>query len=131
METKSASSSLILRMITAAVLLCTFSSGIALYFFKIDLIDLCSRIPLCFFHSITGIPCPFCGMSRAFLALGQLNLPKAIYFHPLSVIALAVMIIYLCCKKIPRWLQHKAWAYLFLLATIITWTLRLANRPLH
>jgi len=127
---KNTPSSLILRLIAGTVLFCSFISGIALYFFKTDLINFSSKIPLCLFHSITGMPCPFCGMTRAFLAIGQLKFIKAFYFHPLSIIILAIMIIYLCGKKIPLWLQHKAWAYLFLLATITAWGLSLINHKL-
>lgn len=121
---KNVSSFLTLRAIICAILFCTFISGIAFYLFKINLIDL----SLCLFHSITGLPCPFCGMTRAFLAIGQLNFSKAFYFHPLSLVLLAIMVIYLCYKKIPLWLKHKVWAYLFLFATVATWTLQLAIR---
>lgn len=122
------SSSLILKAVIGIILLCSLASGIALYLFKIDLLKFSPKIQLCFFHSITGMPCPFCGMTRAFLAIGQLNFGKAFYFHPLSIITLVVMIVYLCCKKFPLWLQHKSWAYLFLFATIATWALRLTTR---
>jgi len=124
-KTTNVSSSFILRAVIGIILLCSLTSWIALYLFKIDLLEFLPKIQLCFFYSITKMPCPFCGMTRAFLAIGQLNFTKAFYFHPLSVIALVVMLIYLCSKKFPLWLQYKSWAYLFLLATIATWTIRL------
>ncbi|MFA5271706.1 MAG: DUF2752 domain-containing protein [Candidatus Omnitrophota bacterium] len=127
-KTANAPSSLILKAIIGIILLCSLASGVALYLLKIDLLRFSPKIQLCFFHSITGIPCPFCGMTRAFLAIGQLNFVKAFGFHPLSIIALAIMVIYLCAKKFPLWLQHRAWAYLFLFVTITTWALRLIVR---
>lgn len=129
-KTINISSSLILKTIIGIILLCSLASGIALYLFKIDLLGLSPKIQLCFFHSITGMPCPFCGMTRAFLAIGQLNFTKAFYFHPLSIIILSTMIIYLCCKKFPLWLRHKTWAYLFLFVTIATWIFSLINHKL-
>ena len=121
------SSSLILRTIAGSILLCTLASGIALYFFKIDFLELLPRFHFCLFRLVTGFDCPFCGTTRAFLALGQLKLMKAISFNPLSIILLSVMVIYLCFKKIPLWLQHKAWAYLFAFVVIVTWVTRLAR----
>lgn len=121
------SSSLILRSLCGIVLLCSFASGIALYLFKIDFLELVPKTSFCLFHFLTGFNCPFCGSTRAFLALGQLKFMKAIAFNPLSIILLAVMIIYLCCKRIPLWLQHKAWPYLFAFTAIIFWAIRLAK----
>ncbi len=46
-----------------------------LYFFKIS----------CFFRFFTGIPCPSCGMTRAFLSLIKLNLRESFYYHPLLI----------------------------------------------
>jgi hypothetical protein len=121
------SPSLILRTIASGILLCSFASGIALYFFRIDFLELLPKTHFCLFHLLTGFNCPFCGTTRAFLALGQLKIMKAISFNPLSMILLAVIIIYLCFKKIPLWLQYKAWAYLFAFVVVITWAIRLVK----
>ncbi len=37
----------------------------------------------CLFRSLTGIPCPACGMSRAWLALLHGDLAGAFRYHPL------------------------------------------------
>jgi len=121
------SASLFLRTITAGILLCSVSSGIALYVFKVDIFEHLPKMHFCLFRLITGYDCPFCGTTRAFLALGQLNLSKAIAFNPLSIILMTVMILYLCCKKIPSWLQHKAWPYVFAFVTLAVWILRIAR----
>ena len=39
---------------------------------------------LCPFRALTGMPCPGCGMTRAFCALGHGELIKAVRFNPLS-----------------------------------------------
>ncbi len=125
MKKVAVSSSLILRTLSGIILLCSLASGIALYLFKVDLLELLPKTHFCLFHLITGFACPFCGTTRAFLAMGQLKLMEAISFNPLSVILLVVMVIYLCFKKIPSWLQHNAWAYLFAFTAIMVWAIRL------
>ena len=39
----------------------------------------------CPFHSITGIECPGCGMTRACIALGRGDIGNALHYHPLSI----------------------------------------------
>ena len=40
--------------------------------------------PGCPFRAVTGIDCPFCGMTRATLALGGGELSAALALHPLA-----------------------------------------------
>lgn len=37
----------------------------------------------CLFRRLTGVPCPGCGMTRAFLAAFRLDFPEAFRMHPL------------------------------------------------
>ncbi len=37
----------------------------------------------CPIQTLTGIPCPGCGMTRAYLALLHLDIPAAFHYHPL------------------------------------------------
>jgi hypothetical protein len=46
----------------------------ALFFFTGD---------LCLFRRILGIPCPGCGMTRAYLSLLRLDITSAFFYHPL------------------------------------------------
>ncbi|HOK05383.1 MAG TPA: DUF2752 domain-containing protein [Victivallales bacterium] len=43
-------------------------------------------LPDCMFKKITGLPCPTCGMSRAFCCLSRGNFLSAFYYNPLSFI---------------------------------------------
>ncbi len=45
----------------------------------------------CGFKNLTGLDCPGCGMTRALTALLRGELAKALTFHPLSPIFLAIM----------------------------------------
>jgi hypothetical protein len=39
---------------------------------------------LCLFNKLTGLPCPGCGLTRSFCALGHGELGRAVAFHPLG-----------------------------------------------
>ena len=49
------------------------------------------QCPLRFF---LGIPCPFCGMTRAFLCVLEGDLAKSFFFHPLWPIVLGIIIFF-------------------------------------
>lgn len=81
------------------------------------------QCPLRFF---LGIPCPFCGMTRAFLCVLEGDLAKSFYFHPLWPIVLGIIIIFPLWKfrllhLSDKWIDHGAFAIgiLFLLCFII------------
>ena len=38
---------------------------------------------ICLFINIFGIPCPACGMTRAYMSLAHLDIRGAFYYHPL------------------------------------------------
>jgi hypothetical protein len=44
----------------------------------------------CLFRLLTGIPCPFCGLTHATLSLGAGDLAAALAAHPLSPVLLAL-----------------------------------------
>lgn len=43
---------------------------------------------VCVFKNLTGIPCPGCGMTRAFLELCRGNFMDSLIFHPLLLLVL-------------------------------------------
>ncbi len=54
--------------------------------------DFSSGPTLCPFRLVTGLPCPFCGMTRSMLALGQGDLGASVRFHPLGPVLLVVAV---------------------------------------
>lgn len=46
----------------------------------------------CLFQSTFGIPCPACGSTRSSYALIQGDVKKALYWHPLIFLSLAILI---------------------------------------
>ncbi len=44
------------------------------------------KLSFCLFHFITGLPCPSCGMTRGFIAIGNGHFISAILFNPASIL---------------------------------------------
>lgn len=51
----------------------------------------------CLFKLLSNIPCPGCGMTRAFRQILKLNFKKAMYYNILSVPLLIVIIVLIIC----------------------------------
>lgn len=47
-----------------------------------------SALPDCLVKSIVGLPCPGCGSTRAYIALGRLDLAAALHLNPLATIGI-------------------------------------------
>ena len=84
--------------------------------------------PGCPFRRITGIDCPFCGMTRATIAFGRGDLHGALAYHPLAPLVLGGFIIILGIIVAGRTdaLLHRRRPYLLLGAILAIWGLRLA-----
>lgn len=52
---------------------------------------------------VTGLSCPGCGMTRAWLSLLRLDLGTAWEYHPLFWLPPIVLALYLFRAKLPRW----------------------------
>jgi hypothetical protein len=115
----------ILFFVIGSILFLVVASGILFYIWKINLVNYISGIPLCPFNALTGKPCPGCGMSRAFLLLGQLKIIEALKMNLFSVPLLLLMIVYFIFGRIPQWLQKKYLAYIFLFAILTLWIIQL------
>jgi hypothetical protein len=109
------------------ILFLVIASGISFFTWKINLLNYIAGIPLCPFHAITGKFCPGCGMSRAFLLLGQLKIQEALYMNLFSVPLLLLMIMYIILGRIPLWLKNKYAGYISLIAVLAFWLIRLLS----
>ena len=47
----------------------------------------------CLFHSVTDVPCPGCGMTRACLSLSHGQFTDALRYHPFSFVIVGLAII--------------------------------------
>jgi hypothetical protein len=51
--------------------------------------------PGCLLRAVTGIPCPFCGLTHSMMALGQGNLGAAVAQNPLGLLLLPLAMVIL------------------------------------
>jgi hypothetical protein len=64
-----------------------FIAAVYAYSFWEEPARLEERPPLCALRSLAGIPCPFCGMSRAFASISHGDYRGAVRLHPLAPLA--------------------------------------------
>ena len=77
----------------------------------------------CPLRSLTGVPCPFCGMTRAVVAAAHGHLGASLAFNPagIFVLALAVVAIFR-----PAWLtrlQVPTWSLFSILGVLWVWNI--------
>jgi hypothetical protein len=53
------------------------------------------QLPRCAFKTITGLPCPTCGVTRTVIALSRGDLDRALFMNPLAAIACGAALLYL------------------------------------
>ena len=53
------------------------------------------QLPRCGFKTITGLPCPTCGLTRTIIALSRGDLDRALFINPLAAIACGAGLLYL------------------------------------
>lgn len=112
-----------LRAAAWAVLAVSAAGGL-LHLAGVELAARLPGAPLCAFHAVTGLPCPGCGMTRAFLALGRLDLRAAWAFNPL-VFPLAALTALYAAGRVPRALRSDRVVYPALAGVLVFWTARL------
>lgn len=54
-----------------------------IFYSAIIIIFILSSDNLCILKKVTGIPCPGCGMTRAYLSLLKLNIRDAFFYNPI------------------------------------------------
>lgn len=92
---------------------------------------------ICFFKITFGIPCPACGMTRAYKALFTLHIKKAFYYHPLFIMVpfLAIIILYSDFKHMNKIYNSKIFWLIILSIVILTYILRIIfvypNSPMN
>lgn len=83
----------------------------------IIIISLFKSSSMCIFYNYTSIPCPACGMTRAFKSLISFNIINAFWYHPLF--PLVILFPYIYVK------MNKRLIYVVGILFIVTWILRL------
>ncbi len=61
-----------------------------------------SPIPPCPLLTMTGVPCPFCGMTRSVRSIARLDVGASLRFQPFGLVALVCGLIILGLWAVPR-----------------------------
>lgn len=80
-------------------------------------VDSLSQWNICIFYNYTGIPCPTCGLTRAFASLVKFDFGQAWQYHPL--LAIVILFPYIYVQKSNKLLV------VTLALFIIVWLIRL------
>jgi len=83
---------------------------------------------ICMLRRMTGMPCPTCGVTRSFRALGQGALVAAVRFHPLGPVFFAMLAVVMVRSAGValggrRWLDGAARVMIWLLPLLVPATL--------
>jgi hypothetical protein len=90
-------------------------------------------LPPCGLRTLTGIPCPFCGSTRALIAWSHLDAAAAIRWSPLVAVGGAAVFLWLILRALDAWrgtdwtarvrqrLGKKPWPAVFLGAFLLNW----------
>jgi hypothetical protein len=114
------------RLAVAAVLAAVVASGALRALAGLDLLEWLPAFPLCPFRAATGLPCPGCGMTRAFLLLGQLRLGEAWALQPAAPFLLCGMLVFLARPVVLPRRARTALAGGALACVLAAWAVRLA-----
>ena len=80
----------------------------------------------CPIHALTGVSCPGCGMTRAWLAVLRLDFKAAFYYHPLFwTVPVALIVFFFRKKLLPNKTIQTAALSVLLAAFLIVYMLRL------
>ncbi len=81
----------LLRAAVVLTVAAVFAAGMTRLWLGLDLAVHAHWLPACPFLSLTGVPCPGCGTTRALLLLGQLEIVSAFRANPVAPLLLLAM----------------------------------------
>jgi len=79
-------------------------------------------VPPCPLRTLTGVPCPLCGMTRGVTAAVHLELGKAVLLNPGSIVAVVLTILILVAWRTKR-VTIPVWVFFVLLGLMWSWEL--------
>ena len=114
--------------ILSFVYLICFAAAILYFFIEVDTLGLLDQLPdICIFKKLTGLKCPGCGMTHAFICLGRFQLGEALRYNIFSVFLFYGGLSWLIClKNVQLKLSNKIILPLFVVV-MIYWVIRNMN----
>lgn len=90
----------------------------------------------CLFHWFTGLPCPFCGMTTAFVHMAHGQVARAFADHCLGPLAFALSILVLLVGArglitgrwpLPHWAMRRPFQLAVLALVLLAWAVNIAR----
>ena len=97
------------------------------------------RLPPCMFRVLTGLPCPFCGLTTAFIHMGHGQIKAALVAHPLGpplyvaawvTALLAVRTLVTGRHAVPQFVLSRAFGWIVIVAILLAWGMKLLRHLL-
>ena len=94
-------------------------------------------LPPCLFHFVTGLPCPGCGGTRAFVSLLKGDLIHSFLYHPVVPFCFLLYVIFMVTQTMERILRRKTnlrfhalsfrleYVYLALILILVQWIVKI------
>lgn len=79
----------------------------------------------CLIKEVIGLPCPTCGMTRAWVSVLRLDFKEAFWWHPLFPIAILILYLLIDNDNPRRWFQ------ILLASTVVLLTVVFIVRLMH
>jgi hypothetical protein len=79
-------------------------------------------VPPCPLRTITGVPCPFCGMTRGVTAAVHADLGRAVFLNPGSVVAVVLAVLLLVAWRTKR-VNLPGWSIVLVFGLLWSWQL--------
>ena len=76
---------------------------------------------VCPLRTVTGIPCPFCGMTRACVAAMHGHIGASLAFNPAGVVVLILAVALLIRPAFLRFLRRPAWFWTLTIGALWIW----------
>jgi hypothetical protein len=81
------------------------------------------ELPLCQFKRVTHLPCPGCGLTRSFIGMAHLDLPRAARFHPLGLVLFPLVLFLAALLPAPAAARERVAAWAERNRGLVTWAL--------
>ena len=106
-------------------------------FYNIGWIHPTHWLPPCLFHFVTGLPCPGCGGTRAFVSLLKGDLIHSFLYHPVVPFCFLLYVIFMVTQTMERILRRKTnlrfhalsfrleYVYLAVILILVQWIVKI------
>ena len=80
-------------------------------------------VPPCPLRTVTGIPCPLCGMTRGVTAAVHGQLGRALELNPASIVLVLLAVLVLVTPRLPQRIAIPVWVVCAVLGVMWSWQL--------